>query len=266
MARITPLWSTPEISVYRFDHPPEHEDRAYETAAEHFVASFVEKGTFDLELGEDRHRVRAGDVMLSHPGMRFRASFEGEGFSDTCLSIRYVGAAADGFDPERTWAQAKLPVLKATNRLRYVRWSLARALELGSPMFAEHCASEIFRDYPHDPDPRPLFSDRKFGWYAERVQAAREKLDAQYDREHTVSELARSVGMSVFHFSRVFSELVGMPPHRYLNEARLHAARRMLLDGGSVTDACFACGYNNLSHFSRSFARRFGAPPSRVAV
>jgi AraC-like DNA-binding protein len=31
-----------------------------------------------------------------------------------------------------------------------------------------------------------------------------------------------------------------------------------------VTDTCFACGFNNLSHFSRSFTARFGAPPSRV--
>ena len=41
----------------------------------------------------------------------------------------------------------------------------------------------------------------------------------------------------------------------------LAAARAMLEDGRSVTETCFACGYNNLSHFSRSFAARYGAPP-----
>lgn len=263
MARITPIWNSPELALYRFDHPPEHEDRAYEEKAQHFVASFVEVGTFDLELAGNRHRVRAGDVMMSHPGMRFRASFEGEGFSDTCISLRYVGAGEAGFG--RTWAQAKRPVLKASNRLRYMRWGLARALELGAPMFAEYCASEIFREYPDDGDPRPLFSERKLSWYAERVQAVREKLEAELDRTHTVSELARGVGMSVFHFTRVFAELVGTPPHRYLADARLKAARAMLLEGRGVTETCFACGYNNLSHFSRSFAKRFGLPPSRVA-
>jgi AraC-like DNA-binding protein len=37
----------------------------------------------------------------------------------------------------------------------------------------------------------------------------------------------------------------------------------MLEEGRAVTDTCFACGFNNLSHFSRSFAARYGAPPSR---
>jgi AraC family transcriptional regulator len=72
--------------------------------------------------------------------------------------------------------------------------------------------------------------------------------------------------MSMFHFSRVFTELVGMPPHQYLLRARLKAARSMLRDGRTVTETCFACGFSNLSHFSRSFARRFGHTPSRVTA
>ncbi len=33
MARITPLWQSPELRVYRFDHPVEHEDQSYEEVA-----------------------------------------------------------------------------------------------------------------------------------------------------------------------------------------------------------------------------------------
>ncbi|HNS85794.1 MAG TPA: AraC family transcriptional regulator, partial [Parvularculaceae bacterium] len=87
-----------------------------------------------------------------------------------------------------------------------------------------------------------------------------------FDEEHTISDLARDVGMSAFHFARIFSELVGAPPHRYLAERRLAAARAMIEGGAGVTEACYACGFNNLSHFTRSFARRFGAPPSRIAA
>jgi AraC-like DNA-binding protein len=62
--------------------------------------------------------------------------------------------------------------------------------------------------------------------------------------------------------ARVFAELIGTPPHRYLLEARLRAAAGMLREGRSVTETCFACGFNNLSHFSRIFSRRFGRCPS----
>jgi len=264
MARIVPLFRSAEISVHRFDHPPEHEDHAYEEVAGAFMASFVEAGKFDLEVREKRWRVGAGDVMLSHPGMRFRAGFEGEGFSDTCLSLTYLAANDDRFDAARTWSRSGKAVLPASNRLRYLRWGLARSIETGSPMFAEYCATEIFRERP-DSDPAPLFSEHKLAWYAERVHAARERLDAAFADNHSISDLARSVGMSMFHFARVFAELVGLPPHRYLAEARLKAAHAMLRQGRAVTETCFACGFNNLSHFSRSFSRRYGAAPSRIA-
>ena len=264
MSCIIPLWRSPEISLHRFDHPAEHEDQPYEDTATSFRASFVEHGTFDLHVGESSWRVSAGDVMLAHPGMRFRAGFEGDGFSDTCLTITYLAANDDRFDSARTWPRRGQPVLRASNRLRYLQWGLRRAVETGAMMFAEYCASEIFREVPESPM-QPLYADRKFHWYAERVHAARERLEKRYDEPHTASDLARSAGMSMFHFTRVFSELIGRPPHRYLNEIRLKAAHQMLREGRSVTEVCFACGYNNLSHFSRSFASRYGAPPSRLA-
>lgn len=262
MARIVPLWQSNEISLYRFDHPVEHEDQPYEARADAFRASFVESGQFNLEVGEKRWRVGAGDVMLSHPGMRFRAGFEGEGFNDQCISLIYLAADDERFDAAHAWAKSERHVLRASNRLRYLRWLLQRAAAQRAPMLAEYAASEIFREPGRAP--AALFGERKFAWYAERIHAAREHLDAAFEHDHTVSALARSVGMSAFHFTRVFTELVGRPPHRYLTERRLMAARNMLEQGRSVTETCFACGFNGVSHFSRTFARRFGAPPSRI--
>lgn len=263
MARITPLWRSPELRVYRFDHPVEHEDQRYEEVSPAYRASFVETGTFDLEVGGHSWRVGSGDVMLSHPGMRLRAGFQGQGFNDVCLSIVYEAANEDRFDVGRSWAQSERPVLSASNRLRYLQWGLRRAVETGSPMFAEYCATEIFK--PMDGAGAALFSERKFGWYAERVHHVRDRLDREFAEPLNVSGLARSVGMSMFHFTRVFAELTGLPPHRYLLRARLKAAHAMLRDGRSVTETCYACGFNNLSHFSRSFARRYGGAPSQLA-
>jgi AraC family transcriptional regulator len=261
MARIVPLWHSDELTLHRFDHPPEHEDRPYEMVASAFTASFVEQGTFDLDCRDGSWRLGQGDVLLRHPGMQYRASFEGDGFSDTCLTLSYL-AADDSPDSPRDRGWAARPVLRASNRLRYLQWGLRRALERDAPMLIEHCAVELFRE--HGKSNGPPFRDHKLNWYAERVHAARERLETAFDHRHTVSELARSVGMSMFHFTRVFTELVGLPPHRYLVEARLRAARSMLLAGRSVTETCFACGFGNLSHFSRSFARRYGVSPSRL--
>jgi len=264
MATVTPLLRTPEISVHRFTHPAEHEDQPYEEVASAFMASFVEDGAFNLCVDDKRWRVGAGDVMLSRPGMRFRAGFDGEGFNDTCLSLTYLAAGDDRFDSAGSWNKTNRSVLSASNRLRYLQWGLRRAVESGSPMFAEYCATEIFREAPDGATASPL-SARKFSWYAERIEFARERLGADLGENLTASALAKSVGISMFHFTRLFADLVGMPPHRYRLRARLDAAHAMLRAGRSVTDTCYACGFNNLSHFSRSFARAYGAPPSRIA-
>lgn len=263
MSRIIPLWRSAEISVHRFDHPAAHEDRPYEEVAGAFMASFVEAGSFNLEIDGTRWRVKTGDVMLHHPGMKFRAGFDGAGFNDTCLSVTYLAAQEDEFDASHSWTSNRGRVLADANRTRFLRWGIDRAIREDEPMLAEYCATEIFR--PHEPTPAPLYRAQKFNWYAERIHAARARLDADYSEAHTVSDLARAVGMSMFHFTRVFTQMIGVPPHRYLAERRLAAARTMLRDGRSVTETCYACGFGHLSHFSRSFARRYGVSPSRAA-
>lgn len=263
MARITPLWRSDVISVHRFDHPAEHEDRPYEETASAFMASFVEAGTFDLEAGGRAWRVSAGDVMLSRPDMTFRASYQGRGFNDTCLSIVYLAANEDGFDRARSWERSNRTVLPATNRLKFLRWGLRRAIETNQPMLAESCASEIFQEIPEG-RPQSSLSERRFDWYAERVRLSCEQIRRDYAAPLTVAALAREAGMSAFHFSRVFAEMTGMPPHRYLLRTRLAAAAVMLRQGRSVTETCYATGFNELSHFTRSFSRWQGAPPSTL--
>lgn len=229
------------------------------------MASFVEDGAFNLDVNGRGWSVSAGDVMLSRPGMRFKASFDGKAFNDTCLTLTYLAAGGDNFDSNQSWAKTNRSVLRASNRLAYLRWSLQRSVEANSPMFAEYCATEIFREVPAERSAAAL-SERKFNWYAERVTYARERLQADLCEEATISDISGDVGMSMFHFTRIFTELVGMPPHRYRLYARLAAAHRMLKDGGGVTESCYACGFNNLSHFSRSFSRRYGIAPSLLTA
>jgi AraC-like DNA-binding protein len=100
-------------------------------------------------------------------------------------------------------------------------------------------------------------------WYASRIDLARQILDHDYATPHTLCRLSRIVGMSPYHFARVFRELTGTAPHRYLLNRRLTIAAERLRDGESVTETCFAVGFQSLSHFIHSFRRAFGASPSR---
>jgi AraC-like DNA-binding protein len=109
-----------------------------------------------------------------------------------------------------------------------------------------------------------LYRSEQLRWYAERVVAARELIDCDPTADHSLWHLSSQVGMSVFLFARLFRELVGMPPHRYLVHRRLCCARDLLRSGMAVTDVCYASGFNNLSHFINSFRAHFGVSPSKL--
>lgn len=79
-----------------------------------------------------------------------------------------------------------------------------------------------------------------------------------------VPELARRVGMSPSSFHKHFKAITSTTPLQYQKELRLLEARRLLSTGGaSVTAAAYDVGYESPSQFSREYARKFGAPPSR---
>jgi AraC family transcriptional regulator len=88
--------------------------------------------------------------------------------------------------------------------------------------------------------------------------------EAHFAEPLALSTRARDAGMSLFHFARVFAELEGRPPHRFLTDVRLAHAAARLRGGAGVTDTCFAVGFGSLSHFITTFRRRYGTRPSEI--
>ena len=129
-------------------------------------------------------------------------------------------------------------------------------------MSVESIAGELLDALLESTD-RPLYRPAQLAWYARRVDDARQRLDEDFSSRHSLSALAHDAGMSPFHFARVFRELSGLPPHRYLVRRRMTAAAQLVRDGASVTDTCYAVGFQSLSHFVHTFRRTFGVAPSR---
>jgi AraC-like DNA-binding protein len=111
---------------------------------------------------------------------------------------------------------------------------------------------------------QPLFRPERMAFYAARVDRAKAMIEARFAEPLSLSTLARDAGMSVFHFARVFGELEGRPPHRFLTDVRLAHANARLRDGAGVTETCFAVGFGSLSHFVTTFRRRYGVKPSHL--
>lgn len=98
------------------------------------------------------------------------------------------------------------------------------------------------------------------------VDVVRAYLHDNYAADVSLTDLARLVGLSPYHLTRLFRRHVGMPPHAYQVHVRIDRAKRLLLRGLPVTTVAHEAGFFDLSHLTRHFKRHVGVPPGRYAA
>jgi AraC-like DNA-binding protein len=261
MNRVQLLFESAALSILRFDHWPEtgHCDDGEEVCTATAI-NLVESGSFELGIGKRSWVLSGGSQFISRPGVVHRYRHFHGAPSDVCISARYSRLLAE---EEGSLHDRNGPV-RPTNRVAFLKLRLPGLVEGGDRLAVESWGCDLLQAVQSPREAPGLYRPRQLRWYAERVEAARNVLEREFAQPHSLPDLARKVGMSTFQFTRVFHELAGSPPHRYLLQFRLEYARRLLLDGISVTDTCYESGFLNLSHFIRSFRRRFGCSPSKI--
>lgn len=80
------------------------------------------------------------------------------------------------------------------------------------------------------------------------VQRACELID-RADVAPSLQALAEHVGMSPYHFHRLFKARTGLTPKRYANAQRAARVRSQLLKGETVTNALYDAGFNSSGRF-----------------
>ncbi|GAB1719939.1 MAG: bifunctional transcriptional activator/DNA repair enzyme protein Ada [Nitrosospira sp.] len=110
------------------------------------------------------------------------------------------------------------------------------------------------RCQPH----RPVLAEQ----YATRVTQACRIIEGTGNTP-TLDVLARQVGMSTYHFHRVFKQVTGLTPRQYAAAQREKKIRDELGRGSSVTDAIFDAGYSSNSRFYEKSNKVLGMTPTR---
>ena len=95
-----------------------------------------------------------------------------------------------------------------------------------------------------------------------RILIARDYMEASLDRPISVGDIAGVACFSPFHFLRSFKQVFGETPHQYLTRRRIERAQDLLIQTDmSVTNICFAVGFESLGSFSSLFRRHSGVSP-----
>jgi transcriptional regulator GlxA family with amidase domain len=98
---------------------------------------------------------------------------------------------------------------------------------------------------------------------AEPVRQAQDAVHADPGGDHTVEAMARRVGTSARHLTRLFRSETGSTPARYVEQIRIDAARRVLETTTSgVATVARSCGFGTAETMRRAFLRHVGVSPT----
>jgi len=199
---------------------------------------------------------------VGHPGDEYTCTHVHHEGGDECLSIHLAPELIETLGGRReVWRSGAVPPLPELMVLGELAQAAARgASDVGLDEAALWLAAR-FVDVVYRRERRPPEAggrDRR-----RAVQAAL-WLDAHSHEPIDLESAAKEVGLSPFHFLRLFAKVLGVTPHQYLVRSRLRHAAQLLADHGrSITDVAFDVGFGDLSNFVRTFHRAAGISPRR---
>ncbi len=101
------------------------------------------------------------------------------------------------------------------------------------------------------------FNNEKSHYNSRRIEKAFEYMNANFNREINLAEVAKIANMPEASFSRFIKKRTGITFIDSLNEIRLGHASRMLIDTTqTIAEVAYKCGFNNISHFNRIFKKK----------
>jgi AraC-like DNA-binding protein len=95
-----------------------------------------------------------------------------------------------------------------------------------------------------------------------RIVQSKLFIDENFAEDIDLECIADQAFFSKFHFIRLFKKIYGKTPHEYLSHVRIEHAKQLLKEDLTVTQVCFAVGFDSVASFAGLFKRRVGNTPS----
>jgi AraC-like DNA-binding protein len=225
--------------------------------------SAVLSGSFVYRSNRGRVLMAPGSLLLGQEGNCFCCTHE-HGVGDHCVTFYFdpglIEEVADEI-PNLTRTRFEMHRI-APNQALVPLFSDVRALADGgdavaSEELALRMAGAALRLAFNGHDFKTNIRDER------RMTEVLRIIERRLTEPLSIATLAREVGMSRYHFLRTFRCTIGETPYRYvLNRRLLLVAERLSATSDRVLDVALACGFGDLSEFTRRFRARFGVTPA----
>ncbi len=96
----------------------------------------------------------------------------------------------------------------------------------------------------------------------QRLQKVYHFIEANYQNEIDVNAVAKMCNLTTAAFCRYFKKSTHYTFTHFLNQFRINQSKKLLLQNKNVTEACYECGFANISYYNKIFKKITGENPS----
>ncbi len=113
-----------------------------------------------------------------------------------------------------------------------------------------------------------FLADKVFPIEKKKVNMVREAIEFiknNYTESFMVEDIANKLHFSKSYLSHSFKDVTGYSLVEYVNLVRCQNARALLIEDKSVSETALACGFSEVSYFTRVFKKTMGILPSEAS-
>ena len=215
------------------------------------------EGEGEVLLDGKSYPFSAGDVIivnsgvLHHTGSSARVVY-------TCLIPRLDLCRTVGLDPTRLCFE---PLVRDGELAKLIT-SLAQAEADGSTLLFR--CELLLRILLHIQRKYTLPDEKRVETrpHMQSVREAIALIRRDFSKKITLDAIAKSVYIDKYTLCREFKRATGQTVIEYVNSYRIQNAAQLISGGYTVSEAARACGFENMSFFTRTFKKYMGCLPS----
>jgi len=95
-----------------------------------------------------------------------------------------------------------------------------------------------------------------------RMDSIYKYVETHFDQNPDVNFIAEQVNLTTASFCRYFKKNTKMTFTDFVNQYRINQAKNYLLQDKTISETCFAVGFESLSYFNKLFKKIEGENPS----
>lgn len=222
----------------------------------HFL--YVKSGWIDAELDEQKIHIKTGQCMVFYPFVAQKYTFCYEG-NPTTYYVHFTGAAVEEAMSFLRKKEDMLYTIISKSDFEILFSQLIRTHNTPSPLCIPEENSlllQLINFLIRASMPSNALSRKE-------ISVSTVYFQEHFNEEIDIKKYAEGLNLSYSRFAHIFTEQIGISPHKYILQYRISKAAELLMTSSlNISEISENVGFQDSLYFSRLFRKHMGISPT----